>query len=391
MILRNLAILAFAEGSLYEAAQAAAQDMRLAKVRFELHRGGFDAAREWLTAHRSPDVLIVGDSVEAGLGPRLDALAEVVEPSCKVILAGAKDSIALYRELTAHGIADYLGGKVTAGDLVSSVLRLFSVQDRIPKGKVLAVTGAVGGAGASTVATIVADELSRRLGDTVLADLDLALGTAGLGLALEIRDSAGDALMNSGLDIAMLERMAVRDRGLRVLSTHGSLRSTIGFEADAVERMLHLARGLGKAVVLDLPKGWSETHLRLLSLADEVVVVSTPELAAVRNSRMFLDELAAKRAEAAPVKVVLNKAGLIRGKEYGERDFKEALGRPLTATIPWDPLPLAAAIMEGKSLADAGGKAVAAIRGFGATLFSKENVMKRAAPGPLKTLFARFA
>lgn len=392
MILRNLTILVFAEGSLHDAAQAAAQDVRLAKVRFELHRGGFEAAREWLTTHRSPDVLIVGDSIEVDLGPRLEALAEVVEPSCKVILAGAKDSIALYRELTAHGIADYLGGKVAAADLISAVLRLFSVQDRIPKGRVLAVTGAVGGAGASTVATIVADELSHRLGDTVLADLDFALGTAGLGLALEIRDSAGEALMNGGLDIAMLERVAVRDRGLRVLSTHGSLRSTAGFDADSVERMLHLARELGKVVVLDLPKGWSETHFRLLSLADEVVIVSTPELAAVRNSRMFLDELAAKRADAAPIKVVLNKAGLVRGKEYGPSDFKEALGRPLAAAIPWDPLPLVTAIMEGKSLANAGGKAVAAMRGLGATLFpGKESAVTRVARSPLKSLFARFA
>jgi pilus assembly protein CpaE len=224
MMLRNLAILAFVEvPGIAVAAKSAAGDPRLAKSKFEVHAGGIAQATAWLAANRSPDVLIVNDATEGELAARLESLAEVVEPSCKVIIVGRRDSIALYRELTARGLSDYLGGDLSAKDLVDAIVRLFSTEDNLPKGKLVVVTAASGGAGGTTVSAVIADELNRRMGDAILLDLDLHMGTAALALGVEVRDAVADAAVNAGLDVAMLERFVVRQRGARVLSTPGSL------------------------------------------------------------------------------------------------------------------------------------------------------------------------
>jgi pilus assembly protein CpaE len=245
------------------------------------------------------------------------------------------------------------------------------------------------------VAAITADVLWKRLGDAVLLDLDLHMGTAALALGLDIRDPVADALANAGLDVAMLERFIVRDRGPRVLSTHGSLRGATSFDVEGIERLVTIARGIAKVVVVDLPKGWSEAHQRLMALTDEIVLVTAPDLASLRNSRMILDELAG-RTDAPRPKVVLNKAGFALSKEYADADFKEALGSAPAAVIPWDPSPLMAAVVDGKPVSEAGGKAAAGMRAFAATLFStKEAAQSRAkgasAPAFFKGLFARFA
>jgi pilus assembly protein CpaE len=169
-------------------------------------------------------------------------------------------------------------------------------------------------------------------------------------------------------------------------------------DADSMERLVATARCLTKVVVADLPKGWGDGHQRLLSIADEVVLVTTPDLASLRNARMLLDELQGRRLEGARPKIVMNKAGFAKSKEYSGADFKEALGTALSAVAPWDPLPLMGAVVDGKPVSEAGGKAVAALRAFAATVLpAKEQAARRIVaantvmPMFLRELFARTA
>src|SRR6185503_14471093 len=121
----------------------------------------------------SPDVLVVGDAADDTILGRLDLLAQTVEPGCKVIVVGRRDSIGVYRQLLAQGIADYLGGNVRATDLIEALARLYAVGQNLPKGKVIATLSAAGGAGGSTIAAFLAASLNDRLGETILLDLDL--------------------------------------------------------------------------------------------------------------------------------------------------------------------------------------------------------------------------
>lgn len=363
MILRNLSIAVFADtAGLYEAAQAVGKDPHLSRNQIEIHEGGVLEAAQVLSEIRSPDVLIVGDCIDDDVWTRLERLSESVEPECKVIVVGPKDSISVYRELTAEGVSDYLGGKVGPQDLLQAIQRLYSTEKSLPKGKLILSMPSSGGAGGSTVAAVFAHELSKQVGDALLFDLDVNMGTAALALGLDVRDSVADALSNPGLDLAMLERFIVRDQNLKVLSTYGTLRSGLNIDPEIVEHGIFAAQTIAKAVVVDLPKGWTNLHQRLIPFADEILVVATPELASLRNARMLVDEINTRRPDGAPVRVLMNKAGLAKGAEYSGQDLPEALGSAPNAVIPWDPIPLVSALANGKSIAEATGKAVAALK-----------------------------
>lgn len=396
MILRNLAILVFADrAELAETGRALAEDARLAKCRVEVHSGGVLAAAEWLGSNPSPDVLLVGDPADETIWPRLERLAESVESNCRVIVVGHKDSIAIYRDLTAKGLADYLGGNIQPQDIIESLGRLFGDDTSLPKGKLVVVLPTAGGAGASTVAAVLVNALSERHGDAILLDLDLTMGTGGLILGADIRDSLAAAISNPGVDASMLERFMVREGAVRILSTPGTLRDGVVLDADAVERILTLARSMAKVVVVDMPKGWGEAYERSLTLADEVVFVATPDLPSVRNCRMMIDDVVARRVNAPRPKVILNKAGMAKANEYGPDDFKEALGLPPAAVVPWDPEPLMAAMAEGKAITSATGKAIAALRAFSETVLPTKDtkVVKEQSPtglvARLKGLFSK--
>src|SRR5919106_1206381 len=95
-----------------------------------------------------------------------------------------------------------------------------------PKGpercKFIAVMGARGGVGSSTIAHNMAWAAARRLNiKTILADMDLTFGTAGLAFNQDPRQSFGEAFADADrLDITLLERyMAGDDENLQILST----------------------------------------------------------------------------------------------------------------------------------------------------------------------------
>src|SRR5579864_7290103 len=115
MQLRNLTVSVYADtAALHDCARTMAADPRLGRCKVEIRTGGALDAAAWLKSHASPDVLIVGDAADDAITQRLDALAQSVEPGCKVIVVGRRDSIGLYRQLMAQGLADYLGGQVRA-------------------------------------------------------------------------------------------------------------------------------------------------------------------------------------------------------------------------------------------------------------------------------------
>src|SRR5262245_47199408 len=152
------------------AVQAAGEDRRLGKAHLKIQMGGITAANEAYSGAPTPNVILIesegrGDDVLAGL----DQLAEVCDAGTKVIVVGRLNDVVLYRELVRRGISDYLIAPVGPIDVVRAVCGLFSAPDAKPVGRVIAVVGAKGGVGASTIAHNVAWSVARDLQlDTVV-------------------------------------------------------------------------------------------------------------------------------------------------------------------------------------------------------------------------------
>ncbi len=163
------------------AVQAAGDDRRLAKAHVKIQMGGIAAATEAYNNSPTPNVIVIETDARADaiLGG-LDKLAEVCDAGTRVIVMGRVNDVTLYRELTRRGVSEYLMTPVGPLDVVRAISGLFSAPDAKPVGRIVAVVGAKGGVGASTVAHNIAWAIGRDLAlDSVVADLDLAFGTAG--------------------------------------------------------------------------------------------------------------------------------------------------------------------------------------------------------------------
>src|SRR6202795_1979959 len=135
------------------AVQAAGEDRRLGKAHVKIQMGGVAAAVEAYRSSPTPNVILIeseNDSDEILTG--LDQLAEVCDAGTRVIVVGRVNDVTLYRELTRRGVSDYLIAPIGTIDVVRAVCGLFSARDAKPVGRVIAVVGAKGGVGASTVA-----------------------------------------------------------------------------------------------------------------------------------------------------------------------------------------------------------------------------------------------
>jgi pilus assembly protein CpaE len=343
-----------------ELAHKATADRRMERANVVIHQGGLAGAVEHYQHEPTPSLLIVEtlDTTQALLD-YLGRLAEVCDPGTKVIVIGAANDIGLYRELMRRGVSEYLVPPLGPLQLIAAVTALYADPAQPFIGRQIAFCAAKGGAGASTLAHNVAHLISEQMGaNTVLVDLDLAFGTAGLDFNQDPLHGIADALSQpERLDPVLMERMMARcGDHLSLFAAPATLERDYDIAPETFEEVAHKIRASTPYVVLDLPHAWSPWTRRLLVTSDDVVVVSEPDLASLRNAKNLVDLVRAARPNDSPPRVVLNKVGVPGRPEIPVRDFGEALGVTPCMVIGFDAKLFGQASNNGQMIAEVGPK-----------------------------------
>ncbi len=220
-------------------------------------------------------------------------------------MIGRVNDVTLYRELVRRGVSDYVIAPVNALDVVRSVCNLFSAPEAKAVGRIIAIVGAKGGVGSSTIAHNVAWAIARDLAlDSVVADLDLAFGTAGLDYNQDPPQGIADAVFSPDrVDTAFIDRLLSKCTDhLSLLAAPATLERVYDFGADAFDSIFDTLRTTMPCIVLDVPHQWSGWTRRALIGADDILIVAAPDLANLRNTKnMFdlLEGIAAQRPDTA--------------------------------------------------------------------------------------------
>ncbi|MDX7952767.1 AAA family ATPase [Lichenihabitans sp. Uapishka_5] len=337
-------------------------ERRMARAHMKVHMGGAAAAAEAYRAAPTPNLIIIESSAErAMLLGSLESLAESCDAGTKVIIVGHLNDIVLYRDLMARGVSDYLVMPVGVLDLVRAISQLYTHPSAAPLGRVVAVTGCKGGCGASTVAHNMAWSISRELDvATVIVDLDLAFGTAGLNFNQDPPQSIADAVFAPDrLDANLVDRLLSKctDR-LSLLAAPATLDQPYDLPETAFDGVLDILRGSVPCIVLDVPHQWTAWSRRALAAADEVVLVAAPDLANLRNAKNLVDLLRTARVHDTAPRLVMNGIGLMKRPEIAVADFAKAVELSPMATIPFDAKLFGTAANNGQMIGEveAGGK-----------------------------------
>jgi pilus assembly protein CpaE len=336
--------------------QAAGEDRRLAKVHLQVKMGGIAAAVEaYRNAPTSNVIIIESENPGADLMGGLDALAEVCDAGTRVLVIGHHNDVLLYRELLRRGISDYLISPVGVVDVVRSVCGLFSAPDAKPVGRVIAVIGSKGGVGASTIAHNVAFSIARDLQlDTVVGDLDLGFGTAGLDFNQDPPQGIADAVFSPDrIDTAFIDRLLSKCTDqLSLLAAPATLDRVYDFASEAFDSIYDSLRTSVPCTVLDVPHQWAGWTKHTLIAADDILVVAAPDLANLRNTKNLLDLLRAARPNDRRPCYCLNQVGIPKRPEISPADFAKAIESEPVAVIPFDPQTFGTAANNGQMIAE---------------------------------------
>jgi pilus assembly protein CpaE len=337
------------------AVQSAGEDRRLGKAHLTVQMGGMAAAIEAYRTVPTPNVIILETEGRSDILAGLDQLATVCDAGTRVVVIGRVNDVTPYRELVRRGVNDYVIGPVDTLDVVRSICSLFSASEAITVGRIIAIVGAKGGVGASTIAHNVAWTIARDLAlDSVVTDLDLAFGTAGLDYNQDPLQGIANAVFSPDrLDTAFIDRLLSKctDR-LSLLAAPATLERVYDFGAEAFDSIFDTLRMTTPCIVLDIPHQWSGWTKRALVGADDILIVAEPDLANLRNAKNMLNLLKAQRPNDRPPLYCLNQVGMPKRPEIEVREFAKAIESQPIAAIPFDSRMFGTAANNGQMIAE---------------------------------------
>ncbi|MDD9909081.1 MAG: CtpF protein [Ahrensia sp.] len=338
----RVAIQAFCESQQIAAViEGASTDRRMGKAHVKVQLGGIPAAVDFYQTATTPNLIIVESRLEGdSLMSELGKLAEVCDESTNVVVIGHRNDVHTYRELISQGVSEYLVAPISMADVMEVVSTLFVSPDAEPLGQTIAFIGARGGAGSSTIAHNASWAIANNhSSDVVLADFDLAFGTANIDFDQDPAQGVADAIYSSEqIDDTYLDKLLSKcSQHLSLLAAPSNLDREYDFVPSDFTNLIEVAQRSTPHVLIDLPHGWTGWIRHVLSLADKVVITATPDLASLRNTKNLVDTLVDLRPNDDKPLLVLNQCNVPKRPEISVAEFCSPLDIEPTIVVPFEP------------------------------------------------------
>jgi pilus assembly protein CpaE len=265
-------------------------------------------------------------------------------PGCTVLVSSSSTDGRLILESMRAGAKEFLPEPLRPEDLGAALQRVKRhVQG--PGGgasrsgcKVVAVAGATGGVGTSSLAVnlacaFAADEAN----SVVLLDLDLALGDADVFLDTIPEYTLADVAQNvERLDLTLLRKSLTKhSSGVHLLPRPMQLEDVRLITDDKLQRVLGLLKTSFTHLVIDVSKAYSELDMLAMRMAEDVLMVTQLDLPCLRNVVRLLMTFDDDDSLRDKIKVVVNRVGQDSG-QITMKKGRETIGRDVYWQIPND-------------------------------------------------------
>jgi pilus assembly protein CpaE len=269
-------------------------------------------------------------------------------------LSGVEDKIKAFDS----GADDFLAKPFESQELrarVKVLLRRFSERESVQtneevSGKVIAVFSLRGGIGVSMLSSNLAASLSQIWGTpTALVDLAFMNGQSALLLNLPLRNSWVDLARSPAneMDFDLLNSVLLQhDAGVRVLASPRRPQEAEIITPEHIQRAIGLLRTHYHYIVLDLPHDFSETTLAGLDMADQILLMLSPETASVRCAANALETFGQLHYPIDHTALILNWP--FKGKGLPRTGIEEALKKEIDVVIPYAGEAVVTSILYGK-------------------------------------------
>lgn len=263
-------------------------------------------------------------------------------PELSVVAAIDNPDFTLVRTLLKQGVEDVVQLPFEADDVLSELIDIQARHSSVESdlSPMIAVIGATGGVGTSTVLTHLAAGLIANDPDAscCIIDLDMQSGQSTYLLNVAPKVTVQDLLEASErLDEDMLRDATIAsESGVSVLGAPAVIGPLEDVNVERLLRLLSVARSVYDYVVIDLPSNWTNWSLSIVCECQSIALVTDQSLGGLRGAKRAIELFESVGIDRKSVGLVINRVERRLFKAIGSSDIADTLGREVWGELTFD-------------------------------------------------------
>ena len=295
-----------------------------------------------VVAQTHPDIGIVALDKDPEKGLQLVTQLHENSPDCSILVTSSSTDGNLILRAMRAGVKEFLPQPVRIEDLAAALDRISELrygrgESKLRGSAVIAVAGATGGVGTTSLAVNLGCALAADSRNSVaLIDVDLCLGDADVFLDTIPDYTLVDVAQNvTRLDFTLLKRSLTRHAsGLYLLPRPVQLEDMALITPEDMRRVIGLLKATFTHLVIDLSKSYSPIDMVALEMANHILLVTQLDLPCLRNVVRLMASFTQMDAIKDKIKIVVNRVGL--DNQIGLKKAQETIGREIFWQVPND-------------------------------------------------------
>ena len=297
-----------------------------------------------------PDVFLVSMEEPVARAIQTIEMLGAAAPAAAVIIASSLTDVGSVRRAMVAGARDYLIKPLKPDDVLRAVYGILEQEERkrlrleggehtqpIARGTVITVFGAKGGIGKTTIATNLSTALANSTrANVVLVDMDTRFGDVAIMMDIAVEESIADLARR----IEELDRESIKDHlarhhtGVAILPAPLHPTEWRNLTPQHIEKIVDLLAQAHDYVVIDTPGTFNEIIAVTLELADIILLVTSMDIASIKDTALALEMLRAADVLEDKVKLIINHS--TSSNSLREEDVERVLEYGVTWRIPHD-------------------------------------------------------